>query len=265
MTRAAIIALASAAAAWATTARADILSDRVRDGLAAYRRAEYARAVQLFDDAARTESLTREEKVAAYRAAGSARVALDRLVEARRDFERLLTIDPTVELDPRISPRVRAVFEETRARMALRGRAAPVEHRLPELAPSVEPRAPREHEAVSVALAHPGGLARRAVLYYRTPGDTGYSRVETATDGAGRARLTVPGGAVRAPGLEHHAVILDDSGLAIARAGSLVKPLVLPVRARPVPVYRRGWFWGVVGGVAGAAVGVWSAASRARR
>jgi tetratricopeptide (TPR) repeat protein len=126
----------------ASAARADVEDERVRAGLAAYDRAEYERAVALMQRAL-AESLTREEKVAAWRALGASLVALDRPDEARHAFPRLLTIDPAIELDRRESPRVRAVFEEARAEVAQAGRAAPPAHRLVELVPALDPPSPR--------------------------------------------------------------------------------------------------------------------------
>jgi hypothetical protein len=237
----------------ALPARGDIESARVRAGLAAYGRLQYERAASLLESAL-GESLTREEKIATWRTLGFCHLAVDHPDEARRDFERLLTIDSAIELDVRVSPRVRAVFEEARAALAHKGQQAPPVYRLPEVHPLVEPAAPREGEPITLTLEHRGGLARRAELFYRT-GRTGraasFARTEAWVDGAGRVRLLVPGIAVRPPTLDYYAMLLDESGAAVARAGSLATPLELSVQARPVPLHKRRWFWGVIGGAAG--------------
>jgi tetratricopeptide (TPR) repeat protein len=248
MSRALVVA--SCALLAAAPARGDVESEHVRAGLAAFERLQYERAVTLLEQA-RAESLTREEKIATYRTLGFSYVALDRPDEAQRDFERLLTIDPAIELDLRVSPRVRAVFEAARAEVAQHGQHQPPAHRLAELSPAVDPAAPRAGETVALTLVHGGGMARRAELFYRTRGELGFSRVEAPVDDAGRVRLIVPGVAVGAPALEYYAIVLDEAGAAIARAGSLAGPLALPVTPRPVPLHRRRWFWGVMGGVAG--------------
>jgi hypothetical protein len=233
-------------------ARAEIESADVRAGMAAAARLEYQRAATLLEGALR-ESLTREEKVAVYRTLGTCYVALDRPDEAREQFTHLLTINPALDLDQRVSPRVRAVFEEARAQVAQHGRELPAAYRVPELAPTLEPPRPREGQELALTLDYPGGLGRRAQLLVRRRGGLDFARSEAPVDAAGRARLTVPGALVVPPALEYYAVVLDDGGAAIARAGSLAAPLTIDVRARAVPLKRRAWFWGVIGG-AGALV-----------
>jgi tetratricopeptide (TPR) repeat protein len=235
-------------------ARAEIESDLVKRGLAAYGRLEYERALRLLGEAARSESLTREEKLAVWRTSGFCHVALDRPDEARQDFVRLLTIDPGQDLDARVSPRARAAFEQARGEVALRGAQAPSLHHLPELEDRFDPLAPREGETVRVSVCHPGGLARHAQLFHRLRGEAAYSRLEADVDDQGCVHLSIPASAVRPPALETYLVMLDASGTAIARAGNLATPHAVAVRSRPVPLHRRRWFWGVVGGVAGAVV-----------
>src|SRR5579862_4270607 len=95
--RAFVRALAAVAACGAllvaATARADLESPLVKEGLAAYAAADYARAVTLLDQA-RQESLTREEKVATYHALGLGHAALGDETQAREAFQRLLRLEP---------------------------------------------------------------------------------------------------------------------------------------------------------------------------
>jgi hypothetical protein len=232
------------------SARAAVESDQVRAGVTAYQRLEYERAITVLQRSL-NESLTREEKIVVHRTLGLCYSALDRTVEARRSFVQLLTIDPTIELDRRIAPRVRALFEAARAEVAQQGRSDPTLHHLPDIKPWLEPTAPKEGDAVAATLAHPGGLAHRAELFVRPRGTLAYLRIDAPADAAGRARFVIPGATVRAPGLEYYVMMLDDSGVAIARAGSLATPLEIAVRARPIPLRKRPWFLGVLGGVGG--------------
>ncbi len=230
-------------------ARADVDSPLVKQGVAAYDALDYARAVELLEQA-RSESLTREEKIVAYRTLALARVALGQQDAAREDFRHLLRVDPSATLDRSVAPKVRALFEEAKAEAATSGRAlAPA---LPTVAPDVEPAAPREGRAVTVRVRWAGGVARKMTVYYRRSGEAPFSRatVDAAPDGAFVA--TVPGLHVAAPGLEYHVVLLDDAGASIAAAGSLGQPLSIAVTRAPKPVYARAWFWGVLGGVAAA-------------
>jgi hypothetical protein len=52
-------------------------------------------------------------------------------------------------------------------------------------------------------------------------------------------------------------VALDDTGASVAKAGSLARPRLIDIPFPKKPVYKRGWFWGMITGiaVAGAAVG----------
>lgn len=245
-----VVVAASCLLLMLATARGEVESARVRAGLAAYQRLQYERAAELLVGAL-AESLTREEKVVTYRTLGFCYVVLERPDEARRQFARLLTIDPAIDLDVRVSPRVRAVFEQARADVAQHGLRQPPAYRVAELRPELDPDRPREGEAVALTLMHPGGLGRHAELFYRTPGELSFSRVVAPVDTTGRVRIFVPGVVVRPPALDYYAVILDDAGVAVARSGSLAAPLEVAVRPRPVPLYKRGWFLGVMGGVAG--------------
>ena len=243
------IALFTVAAVMAAplAARADIDSPLVKQGLAAYASLDYARAISALEQA-RNESLTREEKIAAYRTLGMAYVAVGQPGPAKIYFQHLLRIDPSIELDRSVAPKVRAVFEEAKAEAATSAHAmAPA---LPSLSPSVDPPAPKQGRPVTVHVVYPGGVARKMTVYFRKPGDAQFSREVVAAAPSGAFDATVPGLAVQPPSLEYHVVLLDDAGASIAAAGSLGQPLSVGVASTPRPVYKRGWFWGVVGGVA---------------
>ena len=61
---------------------------------------------------------------------------------------------------------------------------------------------------------------------------------------------------VEAPALEYYFVVLDETGASIALAGTLGQPLAVDVAGRKKPVYAKGWFWGVIAGVAVVGAGV---------
>jgi hypothetical protein len=244
-----LLTVAAVIAAPLAVARAEVDSALVKAGVAAYAAADYARAITSLEQA-RKESLTREEKILTYRTLGMAYVAVGQPGPAKVDFQHLLRVDPSVELDRSVAPKVRAVFEEAKAEAATSARALALA--LPAVAPTIEPAAPREGRPVDVHVVYPGGVARKMTVYFRKPGDAQFSRASVDASAAGTFDATVPGLAVQPPSLEYHVVLLDDAGASVAAAGSLGQPLSVAVARAARPVYKRGWFWGVLGGVAAA-------------
>jgi tetratricopeptide (TPR) repeat protein len=246
----------------------EIDSDLVKQGIAAYNDLEYPRAIQLLQKALQ-ETLTRGEKIVTYQTLAFAHVALDKPEAAIMDFENLLHIDERFELDRTISPRVRAVFEEAKARVAtgqaIDGTTTAAPRPIVPLAPRLLPTRPREGQPIDVRVVYPGGLAVKLDLFYRTRGASVYSKLSTPGDAAGRFEATIPGMDVHAPALEYYAIALDDSGASVAHAGALGLPLFVDVEGRKRPVYARGWFWGVIGGVALVGAGVATAVALSSR
>ncbi len=244
-----VLAVAAAVAAAPLVARADIESPLVKQGVAAYAALDYARAITLLEQA-RSESLTREEKIATYRTLGMAYVAVGQPGPAKADFQHLLRVDPSATLDRSVAPKVRAVFEEAKAEAATSAHAlAPA---LPTVTPAIEPASPHEGRPVTLRVNYPGGVAKKMTVYFRKPGDASFSRATVDAAPSGAFVATVPGLAVQPPAVEYHVVLLDDAGASVAAAGSLGQPLSVGVARATRPVYRRGWFWGVIGGVAAA-------------
>ena len=236
----------SVSLACAVAAHADVDSPLVKRGVAAYGDLDYAGAVAALEQA-RTESLTREEKLVTYRTLGLAYAAMGNNDAARADFQHLLRIDASASLDRSVAPKVRAVFEEAKAQVATSNRAA---SGLPQLKPIVDPAAPHEGQALTVRVDYPGGMARKMTLYFRGSSEATFARATVDGGSDGRFAATVPGLAVHAPALDYHVVLLDDAGASVATAGSLGQPLEISVARLKTPVYKRGWFWGVLAGVA---------------
>jgi tetratricopeptide (TPR) repeat protein len=253
----AVVVVAASLALAPRPARAAIESDLVKQGIAAYNDLEYARAVDLLKKALQ-ETLTRDEKVVTFQTLAFAHVALGKNDDAVGDFENLLRIDGSFELDRTISPRVRAVFEEARGRVATSGGSSSGSgEALPELHPTVTPPLKvKEGQAVTIAAAYPGGVASSVELFYRTRGQNVFAKLKSPIDVGGSFSVTVPGMHVQAPALEYYFVVLDDHGASVAIAGTLGRPLAVDVQGRKRPVYVKGWFWGVIGGVAVVGAGV---------
>jgi tetratricopeptide (TPR) repeat protein len=232
-------------------------SELVQQGVAAYNDLEYAQAVKLLNQALQ-ETLTLQEKRVTYMTLAFSYFALNQTGDTIAAFENLLRVDERFELDRTIAPGARALFEKARARVAT-GKApgASTGPTMPTLSPTVTPVPAKEGKPVEVRVRYPGGAAQRVDLFYRTRGQTRFSELLAPLDARGGAAITVPGSNVRAPILEYYLLALDDSGISVARAGSLAQPLPIEVQVRKKPVYARGWFWGTVTGilVAGAAAG----------
>lgn len=252
------------AISWAAPARAgDIESDLVKQGVAACNDLEYTQAIALLEKALATETLTRDEKIAAFQTLAFAHVGLERADDALTDFENLLRVVPDYELDRTISPRVRAVFERAQAKVLAaqpKPKVAPVV-----LTPTVTPTRIEDGQAAVVSGGAPDRAVRRVELFYRTQGVTSFSKLTATTGADGHFKLTVPGMQVHAPALEYYLVVRDDQAAALATAGSLAQPLSVAVQVRKKPVYAKLWFWGVVGGIAVVGAGVATAVALSTR
>ena len=231
----------------ALAAHAEIESELVQKGVAAYENLDFPLAIDTLNRAL-GESLTRDERIVTFRTLGFAYSAVGRTDEALAAFEHLLRLDGNAELDRSVAPRVRAIFEEARTRVAT-GRTGPAEGAaLPTLHPEVTPAHPTEGQPVTISVVHPGGLARELHLFHRVRGEDSYSEIKGAGQGD-RFSLTIPGIAVHAPALEYYLTAVDADNVAMARAGTLAAPLgvdVVPLPKRSS--HRRALVWGLVGG-----------------
>ena len=180
--RSVIVAALLLAVAAVRPAHAEVESELVRQGVAAYDNLEFDRAVGTLNRAL-GESLTRDEKIVTFRTLAFAYAALGRPDDARASFARLLRLDGNAELDRTVAPHVRALFEEARAQVST-GHAEPVGGAaVPTLLPEVSPAHPTEGQPVSISVVHPGGLTRRLRLYHRVRGDVSYSELKAARRG----------------------------------------------------------------------------------
>ena len=235
-------------------------SDAIRQALAAYDDLDYQKCVDFLQKAL-SETLTRDEKQVTYRTLAFCHVGLDKPDAAKFDFENLLRIDPAYELDRRISPRIRAPFEEAKAATAtgesVEGQAGEVQFKTPTVDTMVQPLHPKEGQPLTVSLQLDGKPAAKAELFYRVRGQAVFNKLDGAGSPDGKFSLTIPGLQVLPPAVEYYLTVLDDSNTSVARAGTLAQPLSVPVSPQKRPIYARAWFWGVVAGVVavGAIVG----------
>jgi hypothetical protein len=235
------------------SARAE--NDPIREGVAAYDALEYEKAIALLDavlGTAHAESLTKPEKILVLRTLALAQFALGHEPETRAAFERLLRVDPGQQLDRRLAPRLRVLFEETRAKVATQ----PVAPRTPDGLLPIEantlPAIGRDGAPLTLRVPESARAAPMLTLYHRSGGARAFSRVEAHRLDKGGYEVTVPGALVHPPTFEYYLVLLDRGGVPVAGAGSLGDPVRIPVQAQHKPVYKKAWFWGTIVGVAAA-------------
>lgn len=261
----ALCAIAVAVTLWgAGEARAAVDNKTILEGIAAADDLEFGHAVELLQKGL-AESPSQADQITAWATLAQCHIALEDTKQAQADFEALLKIAPNYALERGASPRVRKVFDEAHAAIAM---AAP-----PPSAPGTvggPPKAlpldiPRDKLPAGKALDGsayvPGGSVSVLRIFYRTRGEAGaagpYSSVQSEGH-LGRFFITVPGMHVQPPAIEYYAEGLDDAGNVLAVSGSREKPLSIEVAAEKKPLYARPWLWGVVGGVvaAGAVAGI---------
>jgi hypothetical protein len=228
-------------------------SAAVKAGVAAYDALEYERALALLDSALR-ESLTRDEKIVALRTLAFSAFALGREPDTRAAFERLLRVDPSHQLDRRQTPRLRTLLEEARTTLATRPKPQVTSGALPSLRVEAEPQAAREGKPLLLRVREPRGEAPLFTVFHRSGRQREFSRVETRRSAGGLYQAEIPGASITAPSFEYYALLLDGAGVPVAAAGTLGDPLFLSVARTPRPLYKKGWFWGTLGGVAAAGV-----------
>jgi tetratricopeptide (TPR) repeat protein len=244
----------------ARTAWADIDSDSVKAGVAAYDELDYEGTITALESAL-TESLTREEQIVTYKTLAFAYAALDKAEEARASFVKLLRLDNSLVLDHTVAPRVRALFEEARTAFATGQVVGSERPSLPVVNATVHPATLKEGKPLSFEGTLTGGAAQKIRLFHRARGDLRYAQVDGQIKPSGQFVLTAPAGAIRAPAFEYYFTALDEHGAEVAQSGSYAQPLVLAVSAMKRPLYKRAWFWGTIAGVVvgGVVVGVLSA------
>lgn len=216
---------------------------------------EYERVIKRADEALRSPALSRAQRIEALRLKGASHAVLGETAAAAKTFERLLTVDPRFRMPRGTSPRILAVFEPTRARWLLERETALRERLGADLAAMrLEVSLPSQPRGgvplpVSVQLVDPKRLATEVRVFYRRRGTRSYSVVSGRTHGA-QTRIDIPAvfTASKTPyELDVYVEVLHESGVALLRKGNATGPLSLAMRPgsvpRPVPIYKRWWFW----------------------
>jgi len=248
-----VLAIASS-----SIARAEVRNELVVVGIKAYDELDYQKASELLGRAL-AEPLSDEERLAAYSRLVYCHAAFDDDQLMRDDFAALLKLDPDFKLDHTASPKMRALYEEAKAKRAAETKPIekPIEQPIepkPVEKPIVKQPAPLTPETDARANSGEPFRVRAFVagatevqLYHRARGASSYSKV-TAEGHLDRFEATIPGLFVDAPAIEYYVVAVDDTGAAVAAAGSPDAPLSIAVAERK-PLYARPVVWIVAGAV----------------
>ena len=217
----------------------------------------YGAAIELLDRVLQDPDLSRKERVEAYRLLGIAYAAKGKPDSAEAAFAALLELEPDFVLDPLLSPKIRTIFEQARAKTAK-------EPRLEEVT-----ALPRDRRlTITARLEDPGARVQDILLFSRF-GDREYEpqRMERAEERA-EAILTLP--MLDRLRVEYYLEARDAGGEVVARAGSAATPSAiviertvpqvtpppppLPAIEEPTPWYAEWWVWVIAAGVIGAGV-----------
>jgi len=166
-------------------------------------------------------------------------------------FEMLLALDPSHFLSYTLSPKATFVFEKVRNDTKARVPALDVNW----------PRGQRVGDPVPIDLeviADPQQFLRRATVFVRARGETGWRAADIALASAADRRILLPPVEAKQPvSLELYLRAYDDRGNEVLTWADAARPREIPLRYDPpTPWYKRAWFYAVVGSVVAASVGV---------
>jgi hypothetical protein len=224
---------------------------RVAAGKQALAQLDVDHARQALDAADRAGPLDHEANVTLWEQRGIAAAYVDDERGASAAFDMLLALDPGHFLSYTLSPKATFVFEKVRNDSKARG------------VPALDvtwPHGQRVGDPVPLDLeivADPKRFLRRATVFVRTRGETGWRAADIALASADRRILLPPVEAQKPVSLELYLRAYDDRGNEVLSWADPARPREIPLRYDPpTPWYRRTWFYATVGTVVAAAVGV---------
>lgn len=217
----------------------------------AYLNMEYEEVVRLTLGPSRDPSQPTARRVEALELLGLSQLILDRKADARASFEALLTLSPEHKLqDPSGSPKLQRFFEGVRQEVG----ATPS----PGGSLKITPERPRQIKAgrsltLRVRLQGDRAGMAQAMLRWRASFNPTWRGVPLTVDQTVlSARLQLPP-LDRGYQLLYQIELRSAAGNLLARAGTNAAPLKLevsPGEALTVrPVWKRWWFWTVIGAV----------------
>jgi uncharacterized membrane protein YecN with MAPEG domain len=228
-------------------AAASNLSQKIAAARAQYLAQEYEQVIRLLTPVVQSPIATISEKVDAFELLGLSFLILGERDRARVAFENLLGLDPGHVLrDPTGSPKLKRFFEAAKESFVPGYKA----HALVSLEHAAPSEAVAGRTAEFAARVVQGEAAvQTTVLRWRRAGLLTYRTVFLRGGGRRLGRFILPPDAADYT-LEYYVEARDKGGNTVARVGSPERPLSLSVKgtgAPPPPVYKRWWFWTLIG------------------
>lgn len=225
---------------------------RVADGKQALARLDVDGARKALDAAERGGPLDHDAHVTLWEQRGIAAAYVDDERTASAAFDMLLALDPGHFLSYTLSPKATFVFEKVRNDSKAHG------------VPALDvtwPHGQRVGDPVPLDLevvADPKRFLRRATVFIRTRGDTGWRAADVALAAAHDRRILLPPVAAHRPvSLELYLRAYDDRGNEVLTWADPARPREIPLRYDPpTPWYRRTWFYAAVGSALALGVGI---------
>jgi hypothetical protein len=225
---------------------------KVADGKQALAKLDVDHARQALDAADRGGPLDHDANVTLWEQRGIAAAYVDDERTASAAFDMMLALDPGHFLSYTLSPKATFVFEKVRNDSKVHG------------VPALDvnwPHGQRVGDPVPLDLevvADPKRFLRRATVFVRTRGETGWLAADIALASATERRILLPPVDAQKPvSLELYLRAYDDRGNEVLTWADPARPREIPLRYDPpTPWYRRGWFYAAVGTTVAAAVGV---------
>jgi hypothetical protein len=197
----------------------------------------------------RLPSLTRTQRTEGKYLLALNFLALGNEERARTVFRELLAIDPDYTLSEMTPPKIRGVFNEVKKTFRVIPALA---HNAPRAIDGTK-GAPLE---TTIENMRPG---YEALLYFRTTSSGKYSRIDLgqSPSDARRYGATIPAALLaRDKGftLEYYFVVNDAQHVQLVALrepdAPFSAPVSVPLELAASPVYKRWWFWTIIGGVA---------------
>jgi tetratricopeptide (TPR) repeat protein len=204
-----VLLLCLGAASASGEERALVRAERLFEAL------EFDKAAQAFQEALR-EPGSREERIRTWKGLALSEAFMGLPKKAQADFEALLSIDPDVQVNRGLGPKIRRPYDAARKRMRNKPR--------PEL--QVTRRQDGQVEAV---LERPTRLVMEVAVFVREPGETAFKATRSVAPGP----VVAPASAVRA--VEAYAVALDATEGVLFEKGSAAAPLRFNATEEPLP------------------------------